>query len=122
MNGEPLVKPVIWVGCSRKDLREFPEPVQDHMGYALYVAQLGGKHRDAKALRGFGGAGVVEIVKDYRGNTFRAVYTLRFEGRVFVLHVFQKKSKTGRETPRREMELIQQRLREAERIAKEIEP
>src|SRR5271169_2602239 len=115
MANEPSVKPVIWLGSSRKDLREFPEPVQDHMGYALYVAQLGGKHRDAKALRGFGGAGVVEIVKDYRGDTFRAVYTLRFEGRVFVLHVFQKKSKTGREMPRREMELIQQRLREAER-------
>jgi len=67
------MKPVIWLGSSREDLREFPESVQDHMGYALYIAQQGGKHRDAKALTGFGGAGVVEVVKDYRGDTFRAV-------------------------------------------------
>ena len=86
------------------------------MGYALYVAQRGGRHRDAKALSGFGGAGVVEIVEDYRGDSFRAVYTLRYAGTVFVLHAFQKKSKTGRETPRRDMELVKQRLREAERL------
>jgi phage-related protein len=73
-------------------------------------------------LTGFSGAGVVEIIKDYRGDTFRAVYTLRYEGAVYVLHVFQKKSKTGRETPRREMELIEQRLREAEQIAKRQNP
>ena len=78
MTDKPTLKPVIWVGSSRRDLREFPEPVQDHMGYALYVAQRGGRHRDAKILSGFGGAGVVEIVKDYRGDTFRAVYTLRY--------------------------------------------
>jgi len=89
------------------------------MGYALYVAQRGGKHRDAKTLSGFGGAGMVEVVKDYRGDTFRAVYTLRYAGVVYVLHAFQKKSKTGRETPRRDIELIKQRLREAEQIAKE---
>ena len=91
------------------------------MGYALYLAQLGTKHRDTKPLSGFGSAGVIEIVKDYRGDTFRAVYTLRYAGRVYVLHTFQKKSKTGRETPRRDMELIQQRLREAEQIAKGLE-
>ena len=85
--------------------------VQDHMGYALYVAQQGGKHRDAKPLTGFGGAGVVEIVKDYRGDTFRAVYTLRCEEAVYVLHAFQKKSKTGIATPKSEMELIRQRLK-----------
>src|SRR5664280_190627 len=106
MVDEPSLKPVIWVGSSCKDLGEFPEPVQDHMGYALYVAQRGGKHRDAKALSGFGGAGVVEVVKDYRGDTFRVVYTLRYAGTVYVLHAFQKKSKTGRETPRRDLELI----------------
>jgi len=122
MTNEPPVKPVIWVGSSRKDLREFPEAVQDHIGYALYVAQRGGKHRDAKTLSGFGGAGIVEIVKDHRGDTFRAVYTLRYAGTVFVLHAFQKKSKTGRATPRRDMELIQQRLREAEQIAREMKP
>lgn len=118
MANEPSFKPLVWVGSSRKDLREFPAPVQDHMGYALYVAQLGGKHRDAKALAGFGGAGVLEVVSDYRGDTFRAVYTLRYAGTVYVLHAFQKKSKTGRETPRRDMELIQERLRQAEQIAR----
>ena len=92
------------------------------MGYALYVAQRGGKHRDAKPLSGFGGAGVVEIVTDHRGDTFRAVYTLRYAGRLFVLHAFQKKSKTGRETPRRDIELIKQRLRQAEQIAQEMKP
>jgi phage-related protein len=122
MVDEPSLKPVIWVGSSRKDLREFPEPVQDHMGYALYVAQRGGKHRDAKALSGFGGTGIVEVVKDYRGDTFRAVYTLRYAGTVYVLHAFQKKSKTGRETPRRDVELIRQRLREAEQISREMKP
>ncbi len=88
------------------------------MGYALYVAQQGGKHRDAKPLKGFGGAGVVEIVSDYRGDTFRAVYTVRLAGSVYVLHVFQKKSKSGRETPTIEINLIKQRLRDAERIAR----
>jgi phage-related protein len=122
MTDGPSLKPVIWIGSSRKDLREFPEPVQDHTGYALYVAQRGGKHRDAKALSGFGGAAVVEIVKDYRGDTFRAVYTLRYAGTVYVLHAFQKKSKTGGETPRRDIESIKQRLREAEQIAKEMKP
>jgi phage-related protein len=92
------------------------------MGYALYVAQRGGKHRDAKALAGFGGAGVVEIIKDFRGDTFRAIYTLRYSRTVYVLHAFQKKSRTGRETPRRDMELIKQRLREAEQIAQEDKP
>jgi phage-related protein/predicted XRE-type DNA-binding protein len=103
--GEPPLKPVIWVGSSWKDLREFPELVQDRVGYAPFVAQQGGKHRDAKALSGFAGAGVVEIIEDYRGDTFRAVYTVRdTPGAVYVPHAFQKKSKTGSETPRRDME------------------
>ena len=93
---------------------KFPELVRDHMGYALYIAQLGGKHRDTKALSGFGGAGVVEIIRDYRSDTFRAVYTLHFAGAVYVLHAFQKKSKTGRETTQRDIELIKQRLQEVE--------
>jgi phage-related protein len=118
MTDEPPLKPVVWIGSSRKDLRGFPDPVQDHMGYALYLAQRGGKHRGTKPLTGFSGAGVVEIIKDYRGDTFRAVYTLRHQGTVYVLHAFQKKSKSGRETPRRDKELIEQRLREAERIAR----
>ena len=122
MTEEPFLKPVVSVGSSRKALRAFPEPVQDHMGYALYVAQRGGKHRDAKTLSGFAGAGVAEVVKDFRGDTFRAVYTLRYAGAVYVLHAFQKKSKTGRETARRDIELVKQRLREAEQIAREREP
>ncbi len=92
------------------------------MGYALYVAQRGGKHRDTKTLSGFGGAGVVEVVKDFRGDTFRAVYTFRYAEALYVLHAFQKKSKTGRETPRRDIELIKQRLRDAEQIAREKKP
>ena len=80
MTDEPNFKPVVRVGSSRKGLREFPDIVQEHIGYALYVAQQGRKHRDTKTLSGFGGAGVVEVIKDYRGDTFRAVYTLRFQG------------------------------------------
>jgi phage-related protein len=118
VNDESSLKPVIWVGSSRKDLRAFPEPVRDHMGYALYVAQRGGKHRDAKTLSGFGGAGVVEVVTDLRSDTYRAVYTLQYAKAVYVLHAFQKKSKTGRETPRRDIELVKQRLRKAEQMAK----
>jgi phage-related protein len=113
----PHLKPVIWIGSSRKDLQGFPDPVQDHIGYALYVAQNGGKHHDSKVLKGFGGAGVVEVVSDFHGDTFRAVYTLRYAGAVYVLHAFQKKSKSGRETPRHEIELIKGRLAEAERTA-----
>ena len=121
MSEGPSLKPLIWVGSSREDLRDFPEPVQNRMGYALYVAQRGGKHRDSKPLSGFGGAGVLEVIEDFRGDTFRAAYTVRLAGTVYVLHAFQKKSKTGAETPHRDSELIQQRLREAEQIAKERE-
>ena len=119
---QPPFRPVVWVGSSRKDLREFPDSVQDYIGYELFVAQQGGKHRDAKPLTGFGGASVVEVIKDYRGDTFRAVYTLRYAGAVYLLHAFQKKSKTGRQTPRGDIELVKQRLREAERIAKGGKP
>jgi len=122
MSNEPRLKPVIWVGSSRRDLREFPNLVKDHLGYALYIAQCGGKHRDAKTLTGFGGAGVVEVIKDYRGDTFRAVYTVRYAGAVYMLHAFQKKSKTGRQTPRRDMELVKRRLRETEQMVREIKP
>lgn len=117
MIDEPSLKPVVWVGSSRKDLREFPDRVQDHMGYALYIAQQGGKHRDAKTLKGFGGAGVVEVVTDHQGDTFRAVYTVRFGRAIYALHAFQKKSKSGIKTTQQDIELIKQRLKEAERIA-----
>ena len=119
MGAKAFLKPIVWMGSSRRDLAKFPEPARDLMGYALCVAQLGGKHRETKTLSGLGGAGVVEIIKDHRGDTFRAVYTLRFAGSIYVLHVFQKKSKTGRETTRRDIELIQQRLQAAEQIAQE---
>lgn len=95
-----------------------PAAVKSDMGYALYVAQQGDKHRSAKPLKGFGGAGVVEIVTDYRGDTFRCVYTVRLKGSVYVLHVFQKKSKTGRETSKVDKALIVQRLHDAEQLAK----
>src|SRR5262249_25655981 len=85
MTGQHPLKPLIGVVSSRKDLREFPEPVQDHMGWALYVAQRGGKHDDSKPLRGFGGAGVLEVVRDFQGDTFRAVYTVRLAGALYVL-------------------------------------
>lgn len=90
MDDDPVCKPVIWVGSSREDLREFPGPVQDHLGYALYVAQRGGKHASTKVMSGFGGARVLEVVKDFRGDTFRAVYTLRYEDAVYVSTRFRR--------------------------------
>jgi phage-related protein len=107
MTVRPSLKPVIWIGSSRRDFRALPDAVKSRMGYALHVAQQGGKHRDAKPLKGFGGAGVVEIVTDFDGDTFRAVYTVRIAGAVHVLHVFQKKSKKGRATPKTEMDLVE---------------
>jgi phage-related protein len=92
------------------------------MGYALYVAQLGDKHRDAKPLRGFGGAGVLEIVSDHQGDTFRCIYTVRIAGSVYVLHAFQKKSRKGRETAKAEIDMIKRRLRDAENHAQGPRP
>jgi phage-related protein len=88
-------------------------------GYALYLAQAGGKHEQAKPLKGFGSAGVLEIIEDFLGSSYRAVYTVRFAGRVFALHVFQKKSTHGIATPKKELSLIRERLKVAEKIAKE---
>ena len=93
-------KPLIWVGSSRRDLRGFPDEVQDAIGYALYLVQIGQTPLAAKPLHGFGGASVLEIVEDFDRDTYRAVYTVRFAGVVYVLHVFQKKSKRGRATCR----------------------
>ena len=107
-------KPLFWLGSSRKDLRGFPEPVKDIIGHALFIAQLGRKHEDAKPLRGYGGAGVLELVEDFDGDTYRAVYTVKFTDAVYVLHVFQKKSKKGIETPQKDLDLIKERLRRAE--------
>ena len=110
----PGNKPLFWMGSSLGDLREFPDEVCHAVGFALWQAQLGGKHRDAKVLRGFGGAGVLEVVEDHDGDTYRAVYTVKFAGAVYVLHAFQKKSKKGSKTPAAEMELIRRRLKAAE--------
>ena len=110
----PSIKPVVWIGSSRADIAPFPEDVKDAIGYALYIAQRGEKHADAKPLRGFGGAGVLEIVENHAGDTYRAVYTVRLAGRIYVLHVFQKKSKTGITTPKAVTELIRSRLKRAE--------
>ena len=113
MDNDP--KRVIWIASSREDLRAFPEEVKDAVGYALYLAQIGGKDEAARPLRGFGGAGVVEVIKDFAGDTHRVVYTVKLAGFVYVLHCFQKKSKRGAETPRRDLDLMQSRLRLAER-------
>ncbi len=112
------LKPVVWIGSSLKDLKAFPEPVRDTMGYALYLAQGGGKHPDAKPLKGFSGAGVLEVVEDDDGNTYRAVYTVRFGSAVYVLHAFQKKSKSGIKTPSADMTVIEKRLKAARDLDK----
>ena len=116
MLGNP--KPLFWVASAKRDLQEMPEEVQDAFGYALYLAQAGGMHEHAKPLRGFGSAGVIEIVEDSRGSTSRAVYTVRLEGAVYVLHCFQKKSSHGIETPKVHLDLIRERLKAAEIHAK----
>jgi phage-related protein len=114
------MKPVEWCGDSRKWIREFPTSVRHGLGIALMQAQFGGKARTAKPLQGFGGAGVLEVIEDYRGDTYRAVYTVRLRHAVYVLHCFQKKSAKGSKVPLVDARLIQQRLHEAERIDREI--
>jgi phage-related protein len=109
-----MMRDLFWVGSSREDLRSFPEEVKDAIGFALRAAQRGAKHPNAKPLQGFGGAGVLEIVEDFDGSAFRAVYTVRLKHGIYVLHAFQKKSMKGIETPKREIELIRQRLKAAE--------
>ena len=108
-------KPVFWIASSRKDLKKFPKGVRQTVGQALFDAQTGRKHPDAKPLRGFHGAGVLEVVEDDNGSTFRAVYTVKFAGVVYVLHAFQKKSKRGAKTPAEEIDKVKARLKEAEK-------
>lgn len=110
---EHPIKPVRWVGSSKDDLSSFPEDVRRRIGGALWEAQIGRKARYAKPLRGLGDAGVLEIVDDFDGDTFRAIYTVRLALAVYVLHAFQKKSTRGITTPKRELDLIAQRLRRA---------
>jgi phage-related protein len=108
------MKPLRWIGSALDDLREFPEHAKRDIGYALHFAQMAEKHPSAKPLRGFGNASVLEVVEDYDGATYRAVYTVRFAEAIYVLHCFQKKSKRGAETPKHEVELIKARLKRAE--------
>ncbi len=109
------VKEIVWVGSSRKDLRACPQPVRKDIGKALYAAQRGETDPAAKPLKGFGGTRVLEIVERYQTDTYRAVYAVRFENAIYVLHVFQKKAKKGRAIPKQDMDLIRQRLAEAKR-------
>jgi phage-related protein len=104
-------KPAEFVGSALDDLSGFPDEVKIVMGYAIHVAQIGDKHPNAKALKGFKGAGVLEIVDDHDGDTYRAVYTVKFAGAVYVLHAFQKKSKKGIAMPKADRELIESRLK-----------
>jgi phage-related protein len=112
-SNEDQPKPVRWVGSSKEDVSNFPEEVRRRIGGALWEAQIGGKAPYARPLKGFGDAAVLEIVDDFDGDTFRAVYTVRFAQAVYVLHAFQKKSRRGIATPKAELYLIDQRLKRA---------
>lgn len=105
------MKPLFWVASAKKDLMGMPEKVIDLVGYALYLAQCGFKPQQAKPLKGFGSAGVLEVVEDDDGNTYRAVYTVRFGNGVYVLHCFQKKSRKSIKTSNQDMDLIEARLK-----------
>jgi phage-related protein len=111
---EPPLKPLRWVGDSHEVLKSFPKPARGRVGRALHVAQVGKKLIYAKPLRGFGGASVIEIVYDFDGNAYRAIYTVRFAEAIYVLHVFQKKSKKGIKTPTQDIKLVHMRLQQAE--------
>lgn len=110
------MKRVIWVGQSRADLKEFPEKVRAAIGHALHIAQQGKRPERTKILSGFGNAKVWEIRENDLSGTYRAVYTLEFKECIFVLHVFQKKSKTGIATPKQDIDLIKQRLKDAKSL------
>lgn len=110
------LKPIVWIGSSRRDLKAFPKQVRSDIGQALYTAQMGETDPAAKPLKGFGGASVMEIIDRHDTNTYRAVYTVQFSNVIYVLHVFQKKSKRGIATPQKDIELIRRRLAEAQRL------
>ena len=109
-----MIKSIVWIGSARKDLKAFPDEVKKVMGYALYEAQLGRKALSAKPLSGFGGTSVLQVVEDHQTDTYRAVYTVKFDDLVYVLHAFQKKSKNGVATPKPDIDLIKRRLKVAE--------
>lgn len=111
-------KPLFWVASSKKDLTAMPEEVQDAFGFALHLAQNGSKHPNTKPLKGFGGTGVMEVVEDFSGNAYRAIYTARFGSALYVLHCFQKKSTKGIQTPLHEIATIKMRFIAAEQYSK----
>ena len=111
-------KPVEWIGSSKTDLMSFPKAVQGIVGYALYQAQVGLRHRDVKPLRGLG-SNVLEVISRHEGGTFRTVYTVRFRAAIYVLHAFQKKARRGIATPKWEIDLIRLRLKAAEQHYRE---
>jgi len=113
-------KPLEWIASSYKDLLALPGEVRQRFGFALSLAQMGERYEKTKILKGFSGAGVLEILEDHIGDTFRAVYTVKFEEAVFVLHCFQKKSKSGIATPQTDMEIIRTRLKIATARAEEL--
>ena len=108
------MKSLYWIGSSRKDIRAMPEDIRDAFGFALFLAQQGQKHENCKALKGFGSAGVLEIVESDPSGTYRAVYTVSFGDALYVLHCFQKKSKSGISTTQQDVDLIRSRLKRAE--------
>lgn len=108
------MRPLHWIGSSKKDLLDMPGEIQSEFGHALYLVQEGDKPDNVKPLKGFGGASVLEVVESHDGNAYRAVYTVRFEEAVYVLHCFQKKSKSGIATPKQDIDLVKARLKEAE--------
>ena len=113
-------KPLVWVASTKKELMALPVGIRSFFGHALDLAQRGDRHDSAKVLHGFGCAGVLEIVDDDAGGTYRAVYTVKFEEAVFVLHCFQKKSKSGIATPQQEMDLVRARLHSAQQWIEEL--
>jgi len=111
-----LEKTVVWMGGSLKDLRSFPDGVKQVFGAAIYFAQLGGKHPQATPMKGHRGAGVLEIIEDHAGDTYRCMYTVRYVDKIYVLHAFQKKSKKGIATPQADIDVINNRLRDVKKL------
>ncbi len=113
-------KPLVWIGSSKRDLMTLPVPIRKFFGHALDFSQRGDKHDATKVLKGFGSAGVLEIIEDGRGGTYRAGYTVKFKEAIFVLHVFQKKSRHGVATPKPDIDIIHERLKVVEQLVKEM--
>lgn len=114
------MKRLFWIGSSREDIKQFPDEVQDEMGHGLYLAQMSDRHNHAKTLSGLGNAKVIELRENDRSGTYRVVYTIEMTEFIFVLHAFQKKSKSGIATPKQEIDLVKRRLKDAEALYKEL--